>query len=106
MTSSDTEVSEEAKQSMTEAVHSKLKRGVAVIVKCPRCGYQPEPGKVLRVWDRVDVSADVTLGEKGELDDPHWEIGEGWDNKETVLCPKCDEESSMRKWGLKWNWEK
>lgn len=75
-------------------------------VKCPKCGYEPTPGEdVLKVWDRVDVSAKVSFDENGKPESPTWELGEGWDNKDTVVCPECDEESPMQEWGLSWEWE-
>lgn len=56
---------------IVRAVHEKLKYGNGV--RCPRCGYEPTPGELLSVWDRVDVSAKVELGENGRLGNPCWE---------------------------------
>lgn len=93
-----------------EKVYKKL-RGV----RCPKCGYAPKPGEVLKVWDKVfataghqwpraDVCAQISFDERGVLDDPHWGLGDAlsFANEETIICPKCDAGRSMREWGLNW----
>ena len=93
------EVSDEVKRELIGAVEKFKTRAM-----CPKCGYEPAPDEVLTVWDRNDCQTKVSV-RNGKLDNPTWELGENWENKEKIICPSCGKESPKSDWGLKWNWE-